>query len=185
MSITEQAAIEQSAIFTPRDLRDPLGIWGGRHGITGDATADFVKTQFFVPAAEKSSYIYTCYSAQIGKLTGAGVARGPMQCRLLTNWPNIDPQAGVQAYSTLNTRIAEGSGSFPAPYMGPLGFLIGPNDRFLPLFDPRPIGGNMFIVELIYEENVNTETYGFECYGYFWDRAVLDTPGGLRHPGSS
>ena len=184
MSITEQSAIVQTAIFTPRDVRDPLGVWGGRNGITGDASGEFIKTQFFVTALEKASYVYTCYSAHVSKLTGA-IVRGPIQVRLLSNWPNIDPQAGVQAYSTANTQISEGSASFPSPITTPEDILIGPNDRFIPLFDPRPIGGNMFIVEMTFEDNVLADTYAFECYGYFWDRTVMDTPGGLRHPGST
>lgn len=184
MSITANALIVQNAILTPRDLRDPLGVWGGRNGITGDVSTGTVRTIFQVAAAERAAYVYTCYSAQISKLDGT-VERNPMRIRLLTNWPNVDPQPGVQAYSSQNMVLGDGSASLFEPIAGPLGILLGPNDRFLLLYDPRPTDGNMSIVELEYESNENLEVYSFEVYGYYWDRAVMDTPGGLRHPGTN
>ena len=183
MSISSNSDIRQTAIFTPRDVRDPLGVWGGRNAITGDVSTGSVRTIFRVPADLRPAYVYTCYSVQISQDDGT-LDRNPMRVRLLTNWPNIDPQAGVQAYSTHNIVTADGSASLFEPVAGPEGVLLAPNDRFILLFDPRPSVISMPILELEYESNQDGETYIFECYGYFWDRTVMDTPGGLRHPGS-
>ena len=74
---------------------------------------------------------------------------------------------------------------FTPPTFGAIRNPIGPADRFLLLFDPRQQGGDVDIVEIEFGENRDLATYSFEGYGYFWDRSVLDAPGGPRHPGSS
>ncbi|MGR3295936.1 MAG: hypothetical protein ACUZ8A_06880, partial [Candidatus Bathyanammoxibius sp.] len=60
-------------------------------------------------------------------------------------------------------------------------------DRFLLLYDPRQPAslGNTNILELQLAVNTDLATYSFEAYGYYWDRSVMQTPGGPRHPGSS
>ena len=184
MAITQLAAVLQTATFIQGDARDPIGVWGGRNIITGDATGDFVSTVFFVPAERKAAYVYFCYGAQVSKLGGVA-ARNPIKCRLLTNWPNMDPITGVQGFATHKVVLMEGSASFVPPEYGPAGDLLNNFDRFIPLFDPRPIGLDMNIVELTYENNVLADLYSFETYGYFYDRAVMDAPGGPRHPGSN
>ncbi|KKL17299.1 hypothetical protein LCGC14_2486920, partial [marine sediment metagenome] len=60
-----------------------------------------------------------------------------------------------------------------------------PNDRFILIFDPRQGAGVLNMIELEMGVNVNTDTYAFEAYGYYWDRSVLNAPGGPRHPGSA
>jgi succinate-acetate transporter protein len=43
----------------------------------------------------------------------------------------------------------------------------------------------MDILEMQRGNNLDLATYTFEAYGYFWDRAAMETPGGPRHPGSA
>jgi len=62
--------------------------------------------------------------------------------------------------------------------------MVQPQDRFILLFDPRPVAGAFDIVELEISVGVLDRNYAFECWGYYWDRQVLNTPGGPRHPGS-
>ncbi len=166
------------------DARDPLGIWAGRDIIGGDGGGGGIKVTFQIPAGLNAAYVYTCYSATVADVTSStGVV---VKCRLLTNWPDADPQAGVQAFATLKVLTMNGSTTeFTAPFAGPVDNLIGPNDRFLLLYDPRPVTGNLDIVELELAENQAGESYSFEAYGYFWDRGVLQAPGGPRHPGSA
>ncbi len=177
------SSIETSAIFTPEDLRDPLGVWGGRLGVTGTGTGG-IKVSFQVPAELKAAYVFTCYDATMASLTGtAGQPNGKI--RLLTNWPNIDPDAGVQGFSSLLVFAIALNTNFTSPIAGPNQEIIKPNQRLMILYDPRPIGGDMPIIEMELGENILAATYSFECWGYFWDRAVMQVPGGLRHPGAS
>jgi len=184
MAVAATVNVVQSAIFNPRDLRDPLGVWGFRLAITGTASGGSLKATAQIPADRKAAYVYTAYSCQMVLTTGTAADQN-MKMRLLSNWPNIDPQAGVQGYSSaifINTNGADGD--FTSPNSGPQIAMVTPLDRFILLYDPRPIGGAMSIMELEVGSNVLNDVWAFEGYGYFWDRQVLDTPGGLRHPGS-
>jgi len=185
VAIAETAAPITQALWPQGDMRDPLGVWGFRHGVTGDASGGSVKVTIRVPAGLGAAYVYTCYSAHASKNTGT-LGLTASKFRLLTNWPNVDPQAGVQAYATNFASNITGSSVNTPPVSGPLDHrMVGPNDRFLLLFDPRPTVGAIDIAE--YELGINTlaETYTFEAYGYYWDRSILQAPGGPRHPGSN
>jgi len=191
MSIATTVAIIPTAIFTPRDIRDPLGVWGARQGVTGDATGNSITVDFVVPEARRAEFVYTCYSTNLTVLVGNSENAQGIRVRLLTNWPNIDPLAGVQGYSTAIFGSVDTDANFTAPIAGMSGTtpgynFISPNDRFLLLYDPRPgVSGDMSIVQIEGAFNTNGTTYSFEAYGYYWDRAVMNTPGGLRHPGSN
>lgn len=185
MSITAVIAVVQTALWPQGDERDPLGVWGFRASVTGDASGGGVKLIAFIPAARKSSYVYTCYGAFTVPTLQATAAGSSSKCRLLTNWPNVDPQEGVQAYGHLRETQVNMNSGLTIPQGGPSTDLVGPNQRFILLFDPRPSGDDLDIVELEIAQNVLADIYTFEGYGYFWDRSVLNAPGGLRHPGAS
>lgn len=184
MAIVSQVDIITNALWPQGDIRDPLGVWGFRLGVTGDATGGEIKVQAQVPANLAGRFVYTCYSLTFVQLAGATVATA-IQARLLTNWPNVDPIAGVQGYASTIASSMEANGNFSAPIGSPDSPLIGPLDRFLLLFDPRASAGILTLIELKISSNVDTITHSFEGYGYFWDRSVLNAPGGPRHPGSS
>ncbi len=175
----------ETALWPQGDIRDPLGVWGARLGVTGLAGDDEIEVVIQVTANKRSAYVYTCYSVNISVLTAVGATALIGKCRLLTNWPDIDPTAGVQGYGT--TRFANITiQNFTSPIGGISGedTLVTPQDRFLLLFDPRASGGNVDIVSLSLVNQVNADTYAFEAYGYYWDRSVLQAPGGPRHPGA-
>lgn len=194
MAITEAEAPVESPLWPQGDARDPLGVWGFRHGVTGDASGGSIKVITRVVAGKRSAYVYTAYAAQVAQLTGASAAT-IAKLRLLTNWPNVDPAPGVQAFSTLMVGRIVGGGNLTAPHTGPGADAtipgstpwIGGNERFILLFDPRqPAGlGALDILEFEIETNTNLATYSFEAYGYFWDRSVMQAPGGPRHPGGN
>ena len=169
-------------MWPQQDARDPLGVWGGRHIITGTIGGGGIKVQFQPGADRAGAYLYCCHFAQIAQLTEGESAT--LKCRLLTNWPDADDVVGVQGASTLKFATSLGLVGHTAPFAGPDSFLVAPQDRFVLLFDPRPVAGAFTIVEL--EQNVSTDgnLYAFECWGYFWDREVMQTPGGPRFPGS-
>ena len=189
MSVEVTQACQQHQIFPQGDERDPLGIWGGRVGVTGDASGDdHVKASFFIPADLKAAYVYTVTAVTAVILTVPVSIGLPFlcKCRLLTGWPNISPGAGVEAFATTRIVDIDGSGNLSPPIASPATPLLDPSDRFLLLFDPRAQGTTpFFLVELEIQDNTNTATYAFEVYGYFWDRSVMQAPGGPRHPGAS
>jgi len=178
--------VVQAAQWPQGDIRDPLGVWGFRVGITGDATGGSIKAIAQVPRVEASAYIYTCYSLNYSQLTGTIVAVS-IKARLLTNWPNVDPVAGIQGYATARIAAVGNDADFTPPIQAILADqdLVGPHGRFILLFDPRNRTEDLPLVEMELGVNTNLATYSFEGYGYFWDRSVLNAPGGPRHPGSS
>lgn len=184
MAISETVDVVTTALWPQGDVRDPLGVWGFRHGVTGDASGGSIKVIAQAPSGVNAAYLYTCYSALIAELDTLASVQG--KCRLLTNWPNADLIVpGVQAYSTAITRTITGDADFTAPIAVPSEPFVNAADRFLLLFDPRPGAGDLSIVELELGVNTDTLTYSFEGYGYYWDRSVLQAPGGPRHPGAS
>ncbi len=185
MAIAATVDVEQTGLWPQGDIRDPLGIWGFRASVTGDASGGGVKVTAQVPAARNSSYIYTCYAAFSVPTTQATIAGSSSKMRLLTNWPNIDPTAGIQGYGHVREATVAMNSGLSTPSGGPSTDLVGPNARFILLFDPRSSGGILSLVEVEIAQNVLNDVYAFEGYGYFWDRSVLDAPGGLRHPGAA
>lgn len=186
MAIETQGTVIASALWPQGDIRDPLGVWGVRQAVTGDASGGSIKIQFRVPAGLGAAYLYTVYSVNIAILTGVAPGSINSKLRILTNWPNVDTLAGVQGYSSALTFSVNTSANFTAP-IGTIAnqIVISPTDRFLLCFDPRPGAGNLDIVEIEIGTNTNLATHSFEGYGYFWDRSVLNAPGGPRHPGSA
>jgi len=184
MTITQVGTVVPAAQWPQGDIRDPLGVWGMRQGITADATGGELTVNVTVPSGRGAAYVYTIYSAQISKLTGA-VAQSEGRVRILTSWPNVDPLAGVQAYGSDKMFLFRAPTGLAAPIVGPEPHLIQHADRFLLCFDPRPSAGALVILQLTATPNTDLETWSFEAYGYFWDRSVLQAPGGPRHPGSS
>ncbi len=184
MAIALVATVLASALWPQGDIRDPLGTWGFRLGVTGDATGGEIKVTAQAPAGLAAAYVYTCYSLNVAQLTGT-LAANAIMARLLANWPNIDALAGVQGYSTALTVLQAAASVFTAPQAGYNDPLVAPQERFILLFDPRPGVGALSIAELKLGINIDTDTYSFEGYGYFWDRSVLQAPGGPRHPGAS
>jgi len=185
MAISNTVEVATTALWPQGDIRDPLGIWGFRLLVTGDASGDGIKVTAFAPAGLRAAYVYACYDLNFVQLTGALTA-GDIKYRLLTNWPNVDQALpGVQAYSSAVFLVSGGNTGLSAPILGAQRQAVSPNQRFMLLFDPRPGALALNIVEIEYFENVNAATYSFEGYGYYWDRSILNAPGGPRHPGSS
>jgi len=186
VAIVEAVELRTTALWQQGDIRDPLGVWGFRLGITGDASGGSIKMTGQAAASQRAAYIYTCYSLTYAQLTGATTAT-ILKARLLTNWPDVDPGIGVQGFATLQVGTLREDANFTEPVQGmnAVDTFLKPNDRFILLFDPRPIAAALDIVEMELSDNVNLATYSFEGYGYYWDRSVLNAPGGPRHPGSS
>lgn len=185
MAIATSVDILTAPIFRPRDLRDPLGVWTGRIGVTGDASGGGIKVGFTVPEENAGAHVHTFYSFNSGQLTGILEAVGT-SLRLITNWPNSDPVAGIQGYDVMVMGVdrtqTENTGQRSAPTNTSMLFVE--NARFIPLYDPRPSAGQITIVEIQRNDNTDLATYVFQVFGYYWDRQVMDTPGGLRHPGT-
>lgn len=185
MAILAAVDIKQTGLWPQGDERDPLGIWGARLVVVGDASGGGIKVQLNVPANISAHYVYTCYSVTMTAVAQAVVAGNQAKCRLLTQWPDIDATVGVTAFAYLKIVQLLANSSFTAPFSGPDQPLVDPHARFILLFDPRASVKGYTMVELEQAVNVLADQYAFEGYGYFWDRSVLQAPGGPRHPGSS
>jgi len=186
MAIAEFVDILTTALWPQGDIRDPLGVWGFRHLVTSDATSGGIKVTAQAAAGIEAAYVYTCYALTHAQLTGGQISPN-IKARLLTNWPDMDTTAGVRAYATLRIAQENDGSSFTAPVAGlrASDFLVTPNERFLLLFDPRSRNVAIDLVEMELNANVDGDTNSFEGWGYYWDRSVLQAPGGPRHPGSS
>lgn len=186
MSQALEVNLLTAQLWKQGDIRDPLGVWGARRAVTGDASGGEIKVGITVLQAERAAYLYTCTAVNLGVVSAVGATSLNGICRLLSNWPNIDPQVGVQGFATQELRVIGIGGFTTAPQGGPITPFLGPNDRYILLFDPRPgIPSDLTIVELKLLVQVLADVYSFEAYGYYWDRSVLDAPGGPRHPGAS
>ena len=185
MAIVNTVDLIATAVIGPqRDGRDPLGVWGVRTIVTGDATGGTTKVIVQVPAVIAGAYVYTCYSVNASPI-GISTSGQLFKVRLLTNWPDMDAGlVGVQGYSTHRQAVLLGSANFTPPNSGPGSNMLSPNDRFLLLFDPRITQGSFSLVEMEIDVNTDTQDMAFECWGYYWDRGVLQIAGGLRHPGA-
>jgi len=104
--------------------------------------------------------------------------------RLLTNWPDASPGVvGLQGYASNIIVSTQGDQDFTAPLTGFVQAPIGANQRFIPLWTVQ--GSSLAIMEMEHGSNGLNISYSFEAFGYYWDRAVLDAPGGPRHPGAN
>jgi len=167
------------------DARDPLGIWGMRELLTGTGDGGSVKVIVQTPVGQDASYVYSALGANVAITNVPQIVSTFAKVRILTNWPNVDLAGGVQAFATARMGTMGASANFtePVAMIGQQGNqLIQTNDRFLLMYDPRPAAGQLDIMELEVSDNVLATVYAFEAYGYFWDRAVMDAPGGPRHP---
>lgn len=189
MAIAAEITILQAQLWPQGDARDPLGVWGCRLAVTGDATGGGTKVGMTVPANRAGAYMYTAYSVTVAQISGT-LYNDAVKCRLLTNWPDVDALAGIQGFATaINRQGGFGGIAGSANYTPPIAAmdrpLLLPNDRFILLYDPRARSTDLTIVEVEVADNLDLAVLSFEGYGYFWDRSVFLTPGGPRHPGSS
>jgi len=186
MAVEGSVALLAAQTWPQADIRSPLGIWGARATLVGTGDGGSVKTNINTPTLQGAAYVYNCEAVNIS-FDVVQVVSTLLKCRLLTNWPNIDAQAGVQGFSTTRITGVIGSVNFTAPVAGDGtggGKIHEPGDRFILLYDPRPTAGIFNIVELEVSDNVLATNYFFEAYGYYWDRSVMSAPGGPRFPGA-
>lgn len=185
MSQDSTVDVVQTALWPQGDERDPLGVWAFRSIVIGLGVEGSVKVTAIVPSDRKSAYIYTAYAATTVPVTQAVLAGSQAKIRLLTNWPDASSPAGVTGFAKARMVNIVVNGNSSSPFGGADAPMIDALDRFLLLFDPRPLVDDLEIMELELMQNILNDVYAFEGYGYYWDRSVMNAPGGPRHPGSS
>jgi len=153
--------------------------------VTGDASGNPITVGYRIPLGKTGAFVYTCYRLTATLLTGSPTGNENLKVRLLTNWPNISDVAGVQGFGTLNIYDLRSDSLLTPGESAPERPIVEANDRFMLLYDPRARQADMNIAEIVWSDNQDAATYAFEGYGYYWDRSVLNAPGGPRHPGSS
>ena len=184
MALTPVIDIIENALWMQGDVRDPLGVWGFRSAIIGDGSGGTIKWFVQVPATKSGKYIYTVQSLNFTHDVGT-ILNKNVKIRMLTSWPNIDPQAGVQAYSMMKRRLMQGDITWSAPIETVQEDILGPLDRMVLLFDPRTANNAITLFEAEVTNTGIGEDYSFEGYGYFWDRTAMQAPGGIRFPGTT
>jgi len=191
VSVAALEDIVATVMWPQGDARDPLGLWFGEVRATGDASAGHIRFIFRVQAARRAQYVFAAYNVSL-QIPAGLAATTATWLMLRTNWPNIASATG-QAFTpyehlrlgtTPEIGSVAGDADFQESPFGINGQLLHPNDRFLLLSDPRRGGTAMEILELQVGTNENTVLYIASAWGYFWDRAVYQAPGGPRHPGS-
>lgn len=185
MSVLGTIDVLESELWPQRDARDPLGLFGWRVTQAGDGTGGGNKVIVEIASSRRHAYVYKIYDMVIAQTVGA-VASRTAKVRILTNWPNIDLEPGIQSYGSL--WVGEHSGTSAGLTVPQSGFFrqtpFAGNYKDLLIFDPSTQTGPMAIAELEIA-NVDVTTFSFEGYGYYWDRSVMGTPGGPRNPGTS
>jgi len=182
MSVTITLEVVETGMWPQRDARDPLGIWGARAVSTGDATGGITIANVNVLAALRRAHVYSLYGA-VSEDTGGVAVGSEMSLRILTGWPNIDSTAlGIGFYGQTTIVALD---ALSLLNNAPIGQLVSDIDKFKLIFDPHSAAsGDLRILAMVRNDNVDGETVRWEVYGYFWDRAILNTPGGPRWPGS-
>lgn len=184
MAVTVFTDVLESELWPQQDARDPLGIFGWRVALAGDATGGSAKCSVQIAEDRRHAYVWKIYDMVIAQIVGTPVVK-TAKLRILTNWPNIDTQPGIQAYGAVWFPTLGAEPSFTVPNAGiesnrPLPL----QSKDLLIYDPSTQTGDMGIAELEVD-NTDGFTYVFEGYGYYYDRSVMSTPGGPRNPGTA
>jgi len=182
MSVTVEVDVIEHQMWAQGDRRDPLGVWGFRAALTGDGSSGFNRFNISVAGNKRDAFIYTVYGLSMAQVLGISTTSGA-KYRLLTNWPNIDPQAGIQGYGHLRIPQFVGDDDFSSPTAGWRDQVGNNQERFILLF--TRVGTPLVIIEMELGQNILGNNFIAEGYGYYWDQRVLLAPGGPRHPGSN
>lgn len=188
MSVEADIPVIEWALWPQGDARDPLGVWTARGTVTGDASAGVLTGIIVVPQARRRSYMYTLYGLTQARTSGSTETATQMKVRLLTNYPDASPDVpGVQGFASwLRVPITVIANTTPPNAGGDLP-MISPEQRYILLFDPAQVSPltDMPIISVERDANVDGIVVITEAWGYYWDRSVMNTPGGPRHPGSN
>lgn len=188
MTVQSDIPVIEWQLWPQRDARDPLGVWAARGTTTGDLSGGVLEARIVVPQARRRAYVYTVYGLTQVRTSGGAETATQMKVRLLTNYPDATPGVpGITGFATwlrvpitviANTTVPNAGGDLP---------MLSPEQRFILLFDPSAVDvlNDMPIIQVERDANVDGIVVSTEAWGYYWDRSILNTPGGPRHPGSN
>jgi len=186
MTVQGSFPVIETGLFKHQDARDPIGVWGAQGNITGDASGGQIQAFIQIPADKRRNRVYTVYDCQSQNSGGTLDTGTAAKIRIFLGWPDINLAGGIQAHETILFVQLEPAGGFNPPFTGPRRSMVDPNHRFLLIFDPSVQFANdaFTMISVERDANVNGSIYQTSAWGYYWDRAVFDVPGGPRHPGS-
>ncbi len=181
MSILVTSDVVETAVFPQRDARDPLGIWGAHATTTGDATGGITQVNFQIAAGRRRANVYSIIAAN-SQLTSGTAIGTDISLRILSSWPNLSAVLTGINFAAPTRSVPAGPALLNGP---PQGDLVRTNDRYILIFDPASVnaGNALLIATIVRNANVDTETAVYTLYGYYWNRDIVDQPGGPRHPG--
>ncbi len=181
MAITTLKDILASGLIFQGDARDPLGIWGGATSQVNSGSGGSTRITFRVGTTDSNlSSVFAISGLSV--LQESGTPRSDLvKFRMFTNWPSVDFQAAITPFNSAHAAVFVGSTLFTG------GVAVAPfNDtvpaiRGLLSWDPRGLSQPLLLCEFEMA-NISGTTVLVSVQGYFWDRAVLNTPGGPRFP---
>jgi len=180
MSEVAQVRLLAHNIFKQRDSRDPLGIWAFRSEQAGTATGGVFKVQV---QSDEVDRIFTCVGLN---LTADGITVAVQgKYRLLCNQPPADLEGGQAGVSIArNIDVTNFSNATaPADNWDAISPYESQLEHILLFGGVQSSRDPQNILEMECGGNALTVTYFFEATGYFWDRQILESPGGPRWPG--
>lgn len=175
MSVSGTIIVGEFPAGNPGSVGEPLGLWNAQATLTGDATGGFVNANFEpqnptttpLLADHRRRYLYFVDGVRAtGSVAGAAMAIVIMHMER-SNSAISNPFAHRRVVQTLD----DGTGIFV-----PTRPLIDPGMSRMPIYwRPQELLAENILLQLFWENNVAAATYRFDCYGRYYDVAVLGT----------
>lgn len=179
MSVAATSDLQVTSLFTPRTVRDPVGMWASGLSVAMDASGGLVSWTLSAPADVRNLYIFNIMAAVASK-SGGVAAAARFGARFLANVPPSSA-AGLGSYELVIAKDSIALGSAVTPD----GVLLPREWQFLPIWDPFGQTGVMDILVMTVDPNIDGEVAQFNAVGYYWHREAHRVEGGLRWPGSA
>jgi len=179
VAISVDVVVLQVPYGNPGSLGEPLGLWTGRATVTGDASGGDIQVRFVpqnpttTPLLDDQRLQYVWFIDAACAFNDAGDP-GNISARIQTHWarPNSALPNPLDMVKTVDSR--------------PDGLIIGPVDELIPaawqripiFWDSQElVAGNVSLVHLQIQANVDLSGNTFSAYGRYYDRQILSNRG--------
>lgn len=177
MSVSGTIIVGEFPAGNPGSVGEPLGLWNAQATLTGDASGGFVNANFepqnptTTPALpdHRLRYLYFVDGVRATASTAGNAMAIVIMHMERSNSGLANPFAHRRAVQT----IADGTGLFI-----PSRPLLDPQLTRMPLYwRPQELLAENILLQLFWENNVLAATYRFDCYGRYYDLAVVGQRG--------
>lgn len=172
MAVVAPTRVFLNATFTPRDSRDPLGVFAFVGLATGDATGSTLEIQMTQEESLLKSYVLMPKAVAIETNGVSSLVSITWAMR----WPEIGGPSRFPRLSYIASTAGDGGGISRMLNEGPL------NETLLTSDLSGTPGQEVVIGQFRFNNNGDGDTYRADCWGYYWDKRSLLEPGSLRLP---